>query len=85
MIAITGLAGHAFASWAQPDGAMWLRDYLPKDVKNVRVLTYGYNSQLQGNEDRSSLLSHSKNFIHRLREMRKVTEVSTSPGCRELG
>jgi hypothetical protein len=64
---------------------MWLRDYLPKDVKNVRVLTYGYNSQLQGNEGRSSLLSHSKNFIHRLREMRKVTGVSTYPGCRELG
>ncbi len=59
---------------------MWLRDYLPNDVKNVRVLTYGYNSQLQGNEARSSLLSHSKNFIHRLREMRKVTEVSTSRG-----
>lgn len=59
---------------------MWLRDFLPKDVSNVRVLTYGYNSQLQGNEARSSLLSHSKNFIHRLQEMRKVTGVSTSRG-----
>lgn len=64
---------------------MWLHEILPNDVKNVRVLTYGYNSQLQANEARSSLLSHSKNFIHRLREMRKVTEVSTFSGCRDLG
>jgi hypothetical protein len=25
---------------------MWLKDFLPQDVKNVRIMTYGYDSSL---------------------------------------
>ncbi|KAF8538592.1 hypothetical protein BDD12DRAFT_884762 [Trichophaea hybrida] len=49
VVAVTGLAGHAFNSWRSPDtNSMWLKDFLPKDFKNIRVMAYGYDSSLTG-------------------------------------
>ncbi|KAF8861968.1 hypothetical protein BDZ45DRAFT_739843 [Acephala macrosclerotiorum] len=47
VFAVTGLAGHAYGSWAHADAHMWLREYLPKDAPTARILTYGYPSMLQ--------------------------------------
>ncbi|KAF9875383.1 hypothetical protein CkaCkLH20_07203 [Colletotrichum karsti] len=47
VIAITGLAGHAYGSWAWSEERMWLRDDLKKDVANARILTYGYDSECE--------------------------------------
>ncbi|RDA93462.1 hypothetical protein CP533_2629 [Ophiocordyceps camponoti-saundersi (nom. inval.)] len=59
-IAISGLAGHAFGSWA-PRGEdktfMWIRDQVPKELPGVRAILYGYEAGLlnsksfQGIED----------------------------------
>lgn len=47
IIAVTGLGGHAFGSFKQSGGSyMWLRDSLPTDVPNARVLIFGYDSAL---------------------------------------
>lgn len=75
IIAVTGLAAHAYGSWAHSSHYMWLRDYLPRDITNARVLIYGYPSQLQGNMSRSILSDHSNNFIHRLLMMRDSARV----------
>ena len=45
---------------------MWLRDYLPKDVPNVRVFTYGYNSQLTETLSRQDFDQHAEDFAARL-------------------
>lgn len=35
IIAVTGLAGHAFGSWrSRGSPRMWLRDLLPKDIED---------------------------------------------------
>ncbi|KAL8732870.1 MAG: hypothetical protein Q9166_002471 [cf. Caloplaca sp. 2 TL-2023] len=73
VIAVT--AAHAFGSWAHSPRNMWLRDYLPRDISNARILTYGYPSQLQGNNSRGIFSDHSTNFIHRLLEMRESAKV----------
>lgn len=75
IIAVTGLAAHAFGSWAHSAQNMWLRDYLPRDATNARVLIYGYPSQLHGNISRSILSDHSTNLIHRLLTMRESAKV----------
>ena len=75
IIAVTGLAAHAFGSWAHSARNMWLRDYLPRDISNARVLIYGYPSQLHGNNSRSILSDHSTNMIHRLLNMREMAKV----------
>ena len=75
IIAVTGLAAHAFGSWAHSAQNMWLRDYLPRDISNARVLIYGYPSQLHGNISRSILSDHSTNMIQRLLTMREMAKV----------
>ena len=77
IIAVTGLAAHAYGSWAHSVQNMWLRDYLPRDVPNARVLIYGYPSQLQGNISRSIISDYSNSFTHRLLTMRASAKVST--------
>lgn len=54
---------------------MWLRDYLPKDAPNARILTYGLQSALQSGSI-SALEDHANNFVHKLVDMRFASEVS---------
>jgi len=55
---------------------MWLRDFLPKDVKNIRVMTYGYDSSLLGPEKNSMRMSDYRgNFVEQLRISRRSAEV----------
>lgn len=52
IIAVTGLAGNAIGSWRDHGSKkLWLREFLPHDLGNtVRVMTYGYNTALDGTE-----------------------------------
>ena len=75
IIAVTGLAGHAFGSWAHSPKEMWLRDDLPSALPNVRIITYGYPSSLLGSTSYSSFDGHAGNFTVRLREHMLQTEV----------
>ena len=79
IIAVTGLAGHAFGSWAHSHERMWLRDYIPKDVPNTRVLTYGYPSKLQASTSVSILQDHTNTFVHRLIDMRESAQCESRP------
>jgi hypothetical protein len=50
---------------------MWLRDFLPDDVPNARILTYGYDSQLTGPHLASSTLQDlADEFMTNLLDMR---------------
>ncbi|OPB46269.1 ankyrin repeat protein [Trichoderma guizhouense] len=71
IIAVTGLAGHAFGSWkskSKPD--MWLRDFLPISIPNARVLTYGYDTKLPGSRSKSSILQLSKKLLESIKTTR---------------
>ncbi|KAF2236554.1 ankyrin [Viridothelium virens] len=76
IIAITGLAGHAYGSWATRDNFMWLRDALPLDIPCARILIYGYPSHLQNNEARNILADYAQTFIERIRVMKEVARGS---------
>ncbi|OBT72109.1 hypothetical protein VF21_09192 [Pseudogymnoascus sp. 05NY08] len=79
VIAVTGLAGHAFGSWAHSEAHMWLRDYLPRDAPNARILTYGYHSKLQGSDSVSILQDHTNKFVHSLIDMREEGQCDSRP------
>jgi hypothetical protein len=75
IIAITGLAGHAIGSWTMPNGRMWLRDVLPDDVPNARILTYGYDSRLADSiRPFSTMQDLAEEFLVNLVYMREMTE-----------
>ncbi|KFZ10879.1 hypothetical protein V502_07874 [Pseudogymnoascus sp. VKM F-4520 (FW-2644)] len=78
IIAVTGLGGHAYGSWSHSDERMWLRDYLPKDAPNARILTYGYQSALQS-DSISFLEDHTNKFVHKLVDMRDASECESRP------
>ncbi|KAL9069066.1 MAG: hypothetical protein Q9157_006295 [Trypethelium eluteriae] len=72
VIAITGLAGHAYGSWASSDDFMWLRDALPFDLPHARILTHGYRSELQDNDARSLVTDYAGPFLERIQVMRQA-------------
>jgi hypothetical protein len=76
VVAVTGLAGHAFGSWACSRYEMWLRDYLPEDIGNrARVFLYGYDSKLQGTEAPTNILDdYAKTLMGRLRLLHRSAE-----------
>lgn len=63
MIAVTGVGGKPFMSWQHESGAMWLRDFLPRDVPNVQIFTYGYPSQLEKSGSHARLLDYTTKFL----------------------
>src|ERR1700761_8242071 len=73
IVAITGLAGRAFDSWANDQGSMWLRDYLPQELPGVRIFIYGYPSKLYKSVSRASLWDYTEGFM---RAMARLTETS---------
>ncbi|KAH8679043.1 hypothetical protein BGZ60DRAFT_513281 [Tricladium varicosporioides] len=72
IIAVTGLAGHAFGSWkARGSPDMWLRDFLPNEIPNVRILTYGYDTKLPGSQSTASIVELSRKFLESVKTIRK--------------
>ncbi|KAI5848046.1 hypothetical protein BZA05DRAFT_118723 [Tricharina praecox] len=52
VVAVTGLAGHAYGSWKnRTKNRMWLHDFLPCEFNNIRIMTYGYDTTLQSADD----------------------------------
>jgi hypothetical protein len=76
VVAVTGLAGHAFGSWrSRETHKMWLKDFLPKDIGNIRIMTYGYDSSLIGPETNARLIDYRRNFIQQLKNSRSSAQV----------
>lgn len=71
VIAVPGLGGHAIGSWKSPsDNDVWLRDYLPNDVPNIRVLLYGYDAPLLRNDSKDSIEDLGKRFLESIKAFR---------------
>jgi hypothetical protein len=83
VVAVTGLAGHAFGSWRNRDThQMWLKDFLPNYIQNIRVMSYGYDSSLVGyKESESGLFDYRRTFIQQLENARSSAEVCTIKAC----
>ncbi|KAI5817778.1 hypothetical protein BZA77DRAFT_25759 [Pyronema omphalodes] len=78
IIAVTGLSAHAFGSWKSPDRAdrMWLRDFLPLDIPDIRVFTWGYYSSIRNNESTTSITGISRNFLEDIKRVREKETAS---------
>ncbi|TVY82132.1 Ankyrin-2 [Lachnellula suecica] len=70
IVAVTGLAANAYGSWASDLEHMWLRDMLPMDIPNARILIYGYDSHLEASQSYSGLSGFSTPFARALDDIR---------------
>jgi hypothetical protein len=81
IVAVTGLAGHAYGSWKSRDNPwMWLRDFLPSDLHKlgykVRILTFGYDSALRNNGGAApSIQSYARMLLDNLNSQRRGEKV----------
>jgi hypothetical protein len=57
---------------------MWLQEFLPYDIKNIRIMTYGYNTNLIGpNVGHYQILDHQRDLIEQLDSARSSPKVAT--------
>lgn len=75
-VAVCGLGGHAFGSFKEKGTSyMWLRDSLPKDLPNLRVLLYGYESGLEESDSNQNVTVIADSFVGDLRVLRPPPKV----------
>ena len=69
-MAIHGLGGDAFATWTHPNKTLWLRDLLPHDLKNARIMTYGYDVGIFGKAKTSRTFDFAGNLLSAIKDKR---------------
>jgi hypothetical protein len=53
---------------------MWLRDFLPQALPNIRIMTYGYNSKVASSSIHT-FQDYSIGILEALKNARKTDEV----------
>lgn len=73
-IAISGLASHAFGSWKERGDSnfMWLRDQLPRDIPNMRMIIYGYDTDLVNSQSFQTVDDLALSFYSKLRSITRA-------------
>ena len=76
MVVVPGLGSHALGSWKSRDGHdVWIRDFLPADVPNIRVLLYGYDTTMARSESKQSIVDLSKMLLESVKVIRRDQHV----------
>ncbi|MCJ1476590.1 hypothetical protein MMC13_005256 [Lambiella insularis] len=75
LIFLHGFGGNRITSWSQ-DNVCWPRDLLPQDVRNVRIITWGYNSRPSND---AGLYSHAGSFLQDQDTIRQTDEEQSRP------
>ncbi|KAF2635275.1 hypothetical protein P280DRAFT_412043 [Massarina eburnea CBS 473.64] len=81
IIAISGIGGHAYGSWAySQDGTtfMWIQDALPKMFPHCRIMLYGYESKLDS-VSTNRISDYCAGLQEHLNLVRKSEEERTRP------
>lgn len=78
IVAVHGLNGNAMMTWtARAENICWLNhpEFLPKYIRNARVLVWGYNanvSSITGATSSNRILQHAQTLVHQLEADRDV-------------
>ncbi|KAF2121628.1 hypothetical protein BDV96DRAFT_641014 [Lophiotrema nucula] len=80
LIAIHGLSGHPLGSWTHKQtGVMWLKDLLPDDLPNTRIMTFGYEAKFRNFTGHQDLMNIATEFLCALEKLRGSREESDRP------
>jgi hypothetical protein len=74
--AVHGLGGDAIDTWTHPKSkAFWLKDFLPKQIPDARVMTFGYNAVAAFGKSTAEVIDHAKSLLTSLVDEREDSEV----------
>lgn len=90
IIVVHGLNGHREKTWTAPNNVLWLRDLLPSKIPHSRILTWGYDADIQSKfvTDTQFIHDHARNLISDLALRRSETQTEKRPiifVCHSLG
>ena len=81
--AVHGLGGHWEETWTHENGKLWLRDFLPSQLKegniNARVMSFGYDSDTFASKAVTGIDQEAKVLLDRLEGSREKGKVKTRP------
>ncbi|KAL5326083.1 hypothetical protein ACEPPN_007221 [Leptodophora sp. 'Broadleaf-Isolate-01'] len=68
---IHGLNGEKFRTWTESKSQkLWLRDFLPHDITQARVMTFGYNATAAFENTKAGIRDHARTLLLALGEAR---------------
>ncbi|KAF8856809.1 hypothetical protein BDZ45DRAFT_457277 [Acephala macrosclerotiorum] len=71
LVAIHGLGGHYNGTWTDANtNQNWLRDFLPEQIPQVRVMSWGYNSAVFGTPSVGNITSFAQALLNDLKGYR---------------
>jgi hypothetical protein len=77
VVFVHGLCGHPRNTWTK-DNVCWPEDLLSKEdsLSHIRILTFGYDVNLNDSSSLNSLFDHSINLLNELSRVRRQDAVS---------
>jgi hypothetical protein len=92
IVAAHGLNGHYEKTWSvladEGQDVNWLRDFLPKQISNARVMSFGYNSVPQFSKSVADIYTFAEQLLETLLSKRITEEEQSRPImfiCHSLG
>jgi hypothetical protein len=78
-VAVHGLSGDSIDTWTHPkSNTLWLKDFLPQQISDARIMTFGYNATAAFGQSTSDVIDHAKGLLSSLIDKRDEPEVDTS-------
>ena len=75
-MAVHGLGGDAFTTWTHPKSkAFWLKDFLPQQIPDARIMTFGYNADVAFGQSTAEIVDYAKSLLASLVDKREESEV----------
>jgi len=86
LVAVHGLGGDRTRTWQHPKTkAKWLHDFLPGDIKNARVMVYGYNSAVAFSKSAAGVEEFARDLLERLSTVRQDGDRPLIFICHSMG
>lgn len=77
IVAIHGLNGHYENTWTTKKGdgtpVNWLRDLLPKQIQDARIMSFSYNSRVQFSKSTSDIFVFADELLEQLLAVRSTS------------
>ena len=72
IVAIHGITGDYERTWTHPEGALWLKDFLPNDLPvPTRVFSFGYDAQVKFSMSKARLDDFARLLLQALNRARR--------------
>jgi len=79
IVAVHGLGDDAINTWTHPKSkAFWLQDFLPKQIPDARIMTFGYNAAVAFGQSTAEVIDHAKSLLASLVDKREELEVQST-------